>query len=286
MNRTTGVLSRREFLFSLAGLGFGGMGYVRFIEPRWLELTRTTVRLPAPHLDEPVRLLHFSDFHLSDVVPLDFIRRAIDIGLRTRPDLICITGDFITGRLEDAGGYRAALRRLAEFAPTFASLGNHDGGAWARFRDGYADCDVVKRLLEESGVVCLRNQAETLSIGKQPIHLVGMGDLWASDFRPAPAFARLPEERTGPTIVLSHNPDTKSALQRYRWEMMLSGHTHGGQLYLPLIGAPFAPVEDRRFVEGLHSWEGRQLYITRGVGNVLGLRFNCRPEVSLLELIG
>jgi uncharacterized protein len=83
---------------------------------------------------------------------------------------------------------------------------------------------------------------------------------------------------------LSHNPDTKEQLKAYDWDVAFCGHTHGGQFRLPLIGTPFAPVKDKRFVQGLHFWEGRQIYITKGVGNLFGVRFNCRPEISLITL--
>jgi hypothetical protein len=85
-------------------------------------------------------------------------------------------------------------------------------------------------------------------------------------------------------VVMSHNPDTKVMLQNYSWDVMLSGHTHGGQIWLPIIGAPFAPVEDKRFIAGLYRWDNRWIHITKGIGNVHGLRFNCRPEVSLLTI--
>ena len=89
-----------------------------------------------------------------------------------------------------------------------------------------------------------------------------------------------------PTLLLAHNPDTKDVAWPFAWDAMLSGHTHGGQVVLPWIGPPFVPVEDRRFIAGLHSWRDRWIYTTRGVGNILGVRVNCRPEVTLLEVTG
>jgi uncharacterized protein len=100
-----------------------------------------------------------------------------------------------------------------------------------------------------------------------------------------PAVAYRAIDRTQPTILLSHNPDTKSQLMKWPWDLMLSGHTHGGQLSLPGIGTPFAPIRDKRYVRGLHRWNDRWLHITKGVGNLHGMRFNCRPEVSILTLI-
>ena len=112
-------------------------------------------------------------------------------------------------------------------------------------------------------------------------HLVGLGDLWAGELDPVRAF---PAPSPNRVILLSHNPDTKDLLEDYQWDLMLSGHTHGGQLYLPGLGAPFAPVRDRRYLAGLKPWKNRLIQVTTGVGNLYGLRFNCRPEVSLLQL--
>jgi len=88
-------------------------------------------------------------------------------------------------------------------------------------------------------------------------------------------------------VVLSHNPDSRWRLEGEDWDLMLCGHTHGGQLIVPLFGTrPFVPIEDPAFSEGLIPWKGRLIHVTRGVGNLHGMRFNCRPEVSLLELEG
>jgi len=109
-----------------------------------------------------------------------------------------------------------------------------------------------------------------------------VADLWSGEFRPEQAF--FPDR--GPNILLCHNPDGKDRLRGYPWDLMLSGHTHGGQVRLGLVPAVWAPVRDRRYLAGLHEWEGRQLFITRGAGSPKHLRFGCRPEVSVLEIAG
>jgi predicted MPP superfamily phosphohydrolase len=87
------------------------------------------------------------------------------------------------------------------------------------------------------------------------------------------------------TVLLSHNPDVKEEVAPRHWQLMLSGHTHGGQLRVPWLGAtPFAPVRDKRFVAGLHRWNDRWIHVTKGVGNVYGMRINCPPEISFLTL--
>ncbi|MGF1484194.1 MAG: phosphodiesterase, partial [Opitutales bacterium] len=113
---------------------------------------------------------------------------------------------------------------------------------------------------------------------------VGVGDLWSRECDPLSAFGRVRGSDDRPTLLLAHNPDSKTYAEAFDWDLMLSGHTHGGQLSLPFVGEPFAPVGDKRYVDGLRDWQGRWIQVTRGVGAGLRARFNCRPEVSLLEL--
>jgi len=278
---------RRWFLRRLGWAGAGlavGFAYSRWIESRWLDIGSHEVLLwqgsPAP----PVRLLHLSDFHASEVVPLSFIQRAVQTGLRLEPDLICITGDFITSKFEEPSRYAAVLAPLARRAPTFACLGNHDGGSWAGSTYGYADTTVVRDILKQAGITLLHNTARSQTVGGHRLNLVGVGDLWAGELDADAAFAGFPSTPDVPTVLLSHNPDSKTQVVRHTWDLLLCGHAHGGQFYLPLVGTPFAPVRDKRFVGGLHRWQERWLHITKGVGNLHGLRFNCRPEISLLTL--
>jgi predicted MPP superfamily phosphohydrolase len=128
----------------------------------------------------------------------------------------------------------------------------------------------------------LHNASTTFEREGWKLNIVGVGDWWADEMEVATAYRTV--DRTRPTILLSHNPDTKTRLETWPWELMLSGHTHGGQLSLPGVGTPFAPIRDKRYVRGLHRWNNRWLHITKGVGNLHGMRFNCRPEVSILKL--
>ena len=266
------------------GVVLTSTGYSWLIEPRWLESSNVTIRLRNRHLNSPVRILHLSDFHYSTVVPLTFINDAIQRGLTANPDLICVTGDFLTGRRLNPGQYRQILRCLSKKAPTFACLGNHDGGEWSKHTNGLSSTEPVMNLLTDSGITCLHNASAVVSIGRQTIRIIGVGDLWSGDLYPDKAFTN--SQKTGglPTVLLAHNPDSKDMLSEFHWDLMLSGHTHGGQLVVPLIGTPFAPVHDQRYVRGLNTWKGRWIYTTRGIGNLYGIRINCRPEISVLTL--
>ncbi len=149
-------------------------------------------------------------------------------------------------------------------------------------RGGEPDHRVVAGILKDARIELLHNRAVQLPTTGQSISVVGVGDLWSDEIDATRAFAGVDE--SGPVILLSHNPDSKDMVRRSPRDLMLSGHTHGGQVVLPEVGPRFAPVEDRRYVEGLKPWGARQIHVTRGVGSFAGVRFRCRPEVSLLVL--
>lgn len=280
------ALRRRRWLWALGSLGLAGAAgaaYTRFCEARWLEVTHHGVPL-RPTGREPIRILHLSDLHASACVPLKFISEAVRLGLAEKPDLICLTGDFITKHFAGWDAYAAVLKPLAAAAPAFACLGNHDGGVYSSRAEhfhppNHAD---IRRLLEESGARCLLNESVEVLVHGRRLRLVGVGDLWSRELRATEAFTMVPPDAA--TVLLMHNPDGKDAVADFHWDLALCGHTHGGQLRLPGLGTPFAPVRDHRYVAGLNRWRDRWIFTTRGVGNLHGLRFNCRPEVSLLTL--
>ena len=277
-------ITRRRFLSGCFSAVAGAGLWTRFIEPWWFKIAQHTV--PLGFGGEPLRLLQLSDMH-ADPMPLDYLRKTFRAGLALKPDLICLTGDFITRKFDRWDEYAALLSKLPVVAPTFAILGNHDGGKWAYrigFHDGYADTKLVRAMLDAAHIPLLHNRRERLALRGHALDLVGVGDWWADEMKPDAAFAGWKREPDVPTILLSHNPDTKERLQPFAWDLMLSGHTHGGQLSLPFIGEPFAPIRDKRFVRGLYRWEERWLHVSAGVGALHTARFNCRPEVSLLTL--
>jgi predicted MPP superfamily phosphohydrolase len=269
-------MTRRKLLYSF--FGAPALIYPCFLEPRWLDVTHRRVAL-ARKPERPVRILHISDLHASIFVPLSMIDHAVTLGLAQKPDLICVTGDFITHREGfDPGAYAGVLQRLSAAAPTFAVLGNHDGGEWARYRMGYRDHKLVERILEDSRIELLHNR----SMKSHGLTLVGVGDLWSDEIRSGRAFSGV--NGAAPLVLLAHNPDSKDVLRARPWDLMVSGHTHGGQVIVPFEGTRYAPVKDKRYVAGLKAWGTRQIYVTRGVGNVGGVRFRCRPEVSVLTV--
>ena len=255
---------------------------MRFIEPNWIGVGRHQVPI-LPRGSAPIRILQLSDFHVSGQIPLNFIERAVDLGLNERPDLICLTGDFITTEWNEWEAYSRILERLSQAAPTFATTGNHDGGDWLVKHGGYSRPTKVISMLEKANVQVLMNQREDISLpDKAQFELMGLGDIWANDFQPMGLLE--PMQDRLPRVLMSHNPDTKDRIEHDHWDLMLSGHTHGGQLTLPWGSTPFAPIRDKRYVRGLHRWSNHWLHITKGVGSMWNMRLNCFPEISVVEL--
>lgn len=276
-------MTRRKLLASLFSTTVAAGAYPFGIEPRWLERTEQRVILRRSNFASPIRLAHLSDLHASFIVPMSLIDKAATLAIESQPDVICVTGDFITYRDDfDATAYVRALRRLSAAAPTYAVLGNHDGGVWAADFFGYSDHRIVEKLLEESGIVLLHNRSVSVRVRDEGLTLVGVGDLQSAEIDGRRAFAGVTTNQ--PIVLLSHNPDSKIEVRAHPWNLMLSGHTHGGQVILPFLGPHYAPVRDKRYVAGLKPWRQRQIFVTRGVGSLGGVRFRCRPEVSLLLL--
>jgi hypothetical protein len=278
-------ISRRAFM-GCAGAGVLGLpGYAGLVEPLRLEIGRKECNLNLAAPETSLKLLHLSDLHASWAVSLGFIEEAVEIGLGLKPDLICITGDFITGKYDAFDRYARVLAKLPAAAPAFACLGNHDGGRWSKARGGYESTQPVRQLLQQSRIELLHNRSIALRLNGREVRLTGMADAWSENVDMAAAFAPAKAGGGPAHILLSHNPDTKDFLKFHHWDLLLCGHTHGGQVVLPWLGAPWAPVRDKRFIAGMYSWNHRWIHITRGVGNVHGVRFNCPPEVSLINIL-
>ena len=197
-----------------------------------------------------------------------------------QPDLVAITGDFMS--LGSPERIEEVARVFEHLTPPplgcFAVLGNHDyGERWANPQ--IAD-QLVKRLAGV-GVSVLRNAS--CDVGG--LKLIGVDDLWGPNFHPVDVLSNLNHD--APAVALCHNPDAvdRSVWSGYRgW--ILSGHTHGGQCKSPFLPPPLLPVNNKRYTAGIFDLRnGRTLYINRGLGHLLRVRFNVRPEITLFRLV-
>jgi hypothetical protein len=275
-------LTRRRLLKAAGltvGAGLAGAAYALRVEPSWTQTVH--VRLPVPRLPgawEGARIVHVSDLHCVPT-PLEHLARAMDTVAALKADLVVATGDFITNRLPETREAVAGLfDRLAPPLGVFACLGNHDYGL-ARPAPRATDLGVAAAL-SAHGVRVLLNEAVPLVRGGQTLWLAGVEDYWCGRMDPAAAMSRVPAR--SPAIMLCHNPDAADACAAAGAGAILAGHTHGGQVRLPLIGAILLPVERRDRDQGLRQVDGASLYVNRGLGTVLRVRFLCRPEITVL----
>jgi len=220
------------------------------------------------------RILQLSDIHHSLFVPLDYVAAVVELSNRLKPDLIALTGDFVTYSRSSIEPVAEMLGALRARAGVVAVLGNHD------FRVG---ADAIERALRRQRIQVLRNRHRSLQRRGSTIYLAGVDDYgYGADLRAA--LRGIPEE--APTILLAHNPRLLTAAACRGVGLVLSGHTHGGQVNLPLLGTVYGrSPEQMRFKMGWDRLGDTQIYVSRGIGTiVLPVRWRCPAEVPLLEL--
>jgi predicted MPP superfamily phosphohydrolase len=275
--------TRRKMLAGLAAAAGAVYVDMRYIEPNWIGVGCHRVPI-LPSGASPIRILQISDLHASEEITLDFIEHAVELGIQQAPDVVCLTGDFITDRWDEWSAYSKIMSRLSRIAPTYGSMGNHDGGEWLVKHGGLARPTKVIEMLENANVHTLFNDQTIVSLPNKPaFELVGLGDIWSEDFKPGELLDK--RNHALPRVLMSHNPDTKDLIETADWDLMLSGHTHGGQLTLPWGSTPFAPVRDKRYVRGLHRWQEHWIHVTKGIASIRNMRLNCFPEISMIELV-
>jgi hypothetical protein len=195
-----------------------------------------------------------------------------------------VTGDFIHHGFRHVPRAAAHVRRLAAPHGVFAVLGNHDysiRNALGLRRHRHLHRAVADALAAE-GVRVLRNETVPLERGGAALDLTGVDDLWSRTCDLDAAYAGTDPDR--PRVVLAHNPRTVEHLAGRRCDLMLSGHTHGGQVDLPRLGRVALGKKARRFAAGMYEYERTYLYVNKGVGFGWRLRYNVRPEVAVFTL--
>jgi len=271
---------RRGFLHklgcSLLALASAGVVADCLWEPHALKVYRQRVRLSGlPRSFEGLRIAQLTDIHHGPTVSLSLIRQAVRMANELSPDLTVLTGDYVYHGARYIEPCCRALGELRAPLGVFAVLGNHDH--W----DG---AELVRQQMGQAGIALVDNTGRELRRGEGSLYLAGVGDLWEDEQRLEEALAGAP--RHGVTILLSHNPDYNEHMDDRRVKLMLCGHTHGGQVDLPLIGPVVLPSRyGRKYKAGLIRDGWKQVYVSRGVGSIIpAIRFRCRPEVTLLTL--
>ncbi len=248
---------------------------------RW-ELSRPEVRRVEVELSglgpafDGYRVVQFSDVHLDGAMSLKRLRRVVEMVNAESPDLVAFTGDFVSSRLpSNEKGLAEAFRELRSADGVAAVLGNHDH---------LVDAPEVRRIVLSAGVRELQNDVLTLRRGTDSLHLAGIDDLLEGEARMDRVLEKLPLD--GAAVLLSHCPDFADVSgPTGRFGLQLSGHSHGGQIRLPLLGAVVKPPHSKRYPMGSYEVGGMRLYTNRGLGTVkIPLRLNCKPEITVFTL--
>ena len=267
------------------GRSWARLHYARRIEPTWLEVNSLAIPITdLPKALDGFRIVQLSDFHLKRRLDPNYIRQSVELANQCKPNLIALTGDFIHKGFRYVQPIAELLSELRAPVGIFAVLGNHDHSVRnalgvRRHRRLHLE---VTQALEAQGIRVLRNEAVTLDHRGASLVLAGVDDLWSRRCDVRRALDATPAQ--SPTIVLAHNPRTIELMEGHRCDLMLSGHTHGGQVNFALMNAPVLGRRKRRFRAGLYEHNGKYLYVNKGVGHGIALRYRTRPEVALLSL--
>jgi predicted MPP superfamily phosphohydrolase len=283
-------VTRRDFLkliwfgfLDLVLLSTVGAGYAFLLEPGLLQVERVRLQLRRlPNLFSGFRVAQISDIHMGGWMNQERFQHVADLIMKEKPDVLLITGDFLIGHQFNQATRQflqnliPVLSPIAKTIPTFAVLGNHDY---------WTDAEAVRQILSTCGIIDLTNSVFTITRETAQLHLCGVDDMWEG----APDLELVTSQLDGESaaILLAHEPDFADISARTgKFSLQVSGHSHGGQVVLPFLGPPILPYLGRKYPSGLYQIGNMYQYTNRGVGMAgFPVRWNCRPEITLFELI-
>ena len=253
-------------------------------DPRLVSVEIPLVRLPVAW--DGLTIVQLSDFHYDPDVTVPPIRKAIEITNGLRPDLIVLTGDFVTvpplsklfHNKKHAAGVAepcaALLGQLSAPLGVFAVLGNHDADS---------DPEFIVGCLQANRIQVLRNRSLPFERQGKRLWLAGVDDVLEGDPDLDLTVKGIPSDEA--VVALVHEPDYARRVAEHPVDLQLSGHSHGGQIVLPLVGPPYLPPLGRQYPKGLYQLGQLTLYTNVGLGTIrIPARLNCPPEVTLIKL--
>jgi predicted MPP superfamily phosphohydrolase len=268
----------------VSGIAVAGLAYVAVSETG--TIVTETVTFSLPRLSEEfdgLRVAQISDLHFRPYTGEREIQAAVEAVNAAHPDLIVLTGDYVTSTWLFHFGQRTAdgvedcaeiLKRLHAPLGIFAVLGNHDWNT---------DADRISEALKSAGIRVLRNEAVALERGNSRLWIAGTDDAYVHKADLDRTLAGIPADE--PVLLLAHEPDFADVAARYPVDVQFSGHAHGGQIFIPGVGAPYLPPMGRKYVRGHYKVGDMHLYANRGIGvHGAPMRFYASPEVTIAQL--
>ena len=273
-------MDRRRFLKRAATVGLGSLtagGAYPFLEAKWCRVVQQTIAVPnLAGVFRGTRVALLTDIHHGPFVPLAYIRHVVEMTNALKPDLILLGGDYVSRSSQYIAPGVDTLTGLQASLGRYAVLGNHDH---------WESAPATRKALARAGIMLTDNTGFWIERDGARLRICGVGDLWCDRQYPAAAVGDATDRDA--VIMLSHNPDFAEHLQDPRVGLVLSGHTHGGQVIVPGFGAPIVPSRyGQKYLHGLVQAPRCQVYVSRGVGTVSPpVRLFCRPEIALLTLM-
>ncbi|MEK7689203.1 MAG: metallophosphoesterase [Deltaproteobacteria bacterium] len=272
------MFSRRQFLKGAITAGAAGLiADGVFFEPRRIVVEKKTVAINIlPQVFEGFRICQLTDIHHSPFVGIKFIEKVVEEANTLKPDLMVLTGDYVDDSHKYIEPAVSALRKLKSPNGIMAVLGNHDH---------WAGVELTKDVFNKYRVPVITNSNKLIEIKDKAICIAGVGDFMEGTQDLKAAFHGVSNDIS--RILLSHNPDYAEVMSKTeRVDLVLAGHTHGGQVRLPFSIAPVTMSKyGQKYTGGLVRLPHTQVYVSRGIGVVgFPIRFNCPPEITLITL--
>lgn len=275
--------SKKMFLTSVLLIFLAALlWYSLIFEPNNIQIERISIAIEnLPEEFEGTKIAHLTDFHSYNFGERE--KKVLEILEDVDPDFVFITGDFIDNKTEDINSCQEFWRELGNKyqGKIFGITGNHE------YWNNDLDPEDFKNLLEESGIIVLDNKNKKIFQDDEYIYLIGVDD-------PHTGNDNLEKAATGtekdiPKILLAHSPDIVNdleSLEKENIDLILAGHTHGGQIVIPFVQPYWTPTKNHgKYASGLFKISDIYLYVNRGIGMaVLPVRFNCPPEITVIEL--
>lgn len=271
---------RRKFLKYLFGAGLSGLFacYPVFIERYIILVNHYRISFPnLPKAFSGFKIAHLTDLHYGSLMPFRLIESVVQRTNKIIKDIVVCTGDYVheansVGQIDQVW---PVLSKLNAKDGVYSVLGNHDH---------WADTNRSIYWLERTGQN-LRGKVKVIERNGERLWLAGGGDLWEDHIRFDTLLNKIPEDDF--RIMLAHNPDSADSRFNGPIDLILAGHTHGGQVKIPFGGTPILPVKNKTYSSGLKvSPKGHKIFISKGIGwAIYPIRFNCYPEIAVLELV-
>ncbi|MCE1245242.1 MAG: metallophosphoesterase [Firmicutes bacterium] len=263
------------YIIAAAAILAGLLALLVKIETETIEVNTYNVPIDKPGFDKPVKIVHITDLHMSPWYPPSRFKAVVDYINPLKPDYVLVTGDLTTHFKELIPGSAAALKELQPREASYAVPGNHDY---------WIDAGYTIKAHEQAGLKFLLNECAPSHNG-MPLTFLGVDDPYTGHDDLKGTSKMIPEGHI--SVLLAHSPDIIEEASKLDIDYIFAGHTHGGQVRIPFVGAMYIPSKfGRKFDKGWFTWGKTQMYVNKGIGSIFPpVRFLCRREIAIINMV-